>query len=74
MASDKWYLWAFSYAIGEQGYTCPFYFKNRDQAEGRIKTILSCSPHIKRLDLQECTEGMSWFGKQLPYERKRLIV
>lgn len=69
MASDTWYLWAFSYAIGEKGYTCPLYFKNREQAEAQIHQILDTSKHIRKLDLQECKDGLQFGNRYLPYRR-----
>jgi hypothetical protein len=67
MASNESFLWTITYAIGEEHYTCPFYFKDQEQAEGKVNNILSYASHIKLIKLQECKEGLLWGEQQLPY-------
>lgn len=71
MTSDTWYLWAFSYAIGDKGYTCPLYFRSQEQADAHIHQILECSKHIKKIDLQECKEGLQYGNRYLPYKKEK---
>ncbi len=67
MASDTWFLWVFSYAVGEECYTCPLYFKNQSQAEAQINHILSYAKYMKKIDLWECKDGLQFGGACLPY-------
>ena len=71
MASDTKYLWTFTYAIGSQEYTCPYYFENQQIAEACINHMLSYAKHIKSIRLQEEKNGYYFGDRYLPYVEEK---